>query len=214
MVKNKKKVSSFFPNFVKIIDKFIKILDRNSRKYKRFYQSAQLTFIYFFATVVLLNTVKSTLDTLPEIIYNIIPFLSQILNNPLLKIFATPEKTFILYLLILELLLNRSTFNFSILVKFNILFIFLLEMFQNLIICYWDLFFSRELDIIGGNIMLVQGAPIIFFTVYFFFFFLVYLYSYIRGLQGLFPRLPGPFHYLIDSVGFWLQIKLPKEIKE
>lgn len=207
MVRKNKIPTTVFQKIVKKIKKIVRAIYKISRKNQRVFQSMQLTFIYFFATVVLLYTVKNSLGMIPDIFYNCIPFLSEILNFPLLKILAAPEKTFILYLLILEVLINRSFFNFSLLVKFNVLLVFILEMFQNLFVCYWDLLFSRELETLTGTSVIMKSGMIVFFTILFAFFFLLYLYSYIRSMQGRFPILPGPLKRITDSVGFWLQIK-------
>lgn len=214
MANNTNLNSSFVQTFVKKIKKIFKLVQKTSKKNQRAFQSIQLTFIYFFAIVVLMYTVKNSLGMLPEILYKIIPFLAEILDFQLLKVLATPEKTFILYLLILEILINRSFFNFSLLVKFNVLLIFILEMFQNLIASYWDLFFSREMDLFAGSGMMVKNVTIFFFCVLFVFFLLIYLYCYFRALQGRFPILPGILRKITDSVGFWLQIKIPNDPKD
>ena len=84
-------------------------------------------------------------------------------------------------------------------------------MFQNLIISYWDLLFSRELEIpsINTNGILVKNMTVLFFYLVFVIFLLTYLYCYTRSLKGLFPTFPGYGQKLIDSVAFWLQIKTP-----
>lgn len=214
MVKKNKISLPFYQSLIKRIKKLARSIYRTSRKNQRFFQSMQLTFIYFFATVVLLYTVKNSLGMIPDIFYNFIPFLSEILNFPLLKILAAPEKTFILYLLILEVLINRSLFNFSLLVKFNVLLVFILEMFQNLFVCYWDLLFSRELETLTGTNVTMKSGMIVFFTILFAFFFLLYLYSYTRSLQGQFPSFPGVLKRVTDSVAFWLQIKPSEDRSE
>jgi hypothetical protein len=148
-------------------------------------------------------------------IFKIFPFLQQLMDFQLLKILATPEKTFILYLVVLEVLINRSILNFSLLVKFNVLLIFILEMFQNLISSYWDLLFNREIEIFaatGGTFL--KDLTTLFFCFFFLSFLSIYLYCYFRSLQGLFPAFPGPLQRLIESVAFWLQIKIPKQDKK
>jgi hypothetical protein len=205
--------SSFWSKFVKKIKKYFKNFQKTSFTYKNTFQRIQLTFIYFFALVVLLYSIKSFLGYIPEILFTFFPFLQQILDFQVLKILATPEKTFILYLVVLEILINRSVFNFSLLVKFNVLLIFLLEMVQNLIASYWDLFSNREIEIAALNTsgLLMKNATILFFCVFFLFFFGTYLYSYIQSMRGLFPVFWGPMQRLVDSVAFWLQIKIPKK---
>jgi len=90
---------------------------------------------------------------------------------------------------------------------FNNTWIFILEMIQNLVASYWDLFFSRENEIFGGNLIFVKNVTITFFSILFIFFFALYLYAYIKSFQGTFPIFPGPLKSITDSVAFWLQIK-------
>jgi len=212
MINNNFANLSFWSIFFKKVKKYIKRFQKKTIKYKNTFQRIQLTFIYFFAIVVLLYSIKTSLGYFPEIIFKFFPFLQQLMDFQLLKILATPEKTFILYLVVLEVLINRSIFNFSLLVKFNVLLIFILEMFQNLISSYWDLLFNREIEIIaaGGGTFL-KDLTILFFCFFFVSFLFIYLYCYFRALRGLFPAFPGPLQRLIESVAFWLQIKIPKQ---
>ena len=197
--------------FVKRIKKLIKLFQKNTLKYKNTLQQIQLTFIYFFAIIVLIYSIKNSLGTFPPLLFTLFPFLEKVVNFQPLKILATPEKTFILYLVVLEILINRSIFNFSIIVKFNVLLIFILEMFQNLIASYWDLLFTRELEIpsINTNGILVKNMTVLFFYLLFVIFLIIYLYCYTRSLRGLFPTFPGYMQKIIDSVAFCLQIKTP-----
>jgi len=203
--------NNFFPNFLKFIKKFIKLIRKNSQKYKNIFQRIQLTFIYFFAIVVLTYSIRNFLGYIPEIILQFFPFLEQILDIQFLKILASPEKTFIIYLIVLEILINRSTFNFSLLVKFNVLLIFILEMLQNLLANYWDLIFGREIDtsLIGNNLIVSRNANIAFYVFLYLSFLFIYLYCYYKSMLGSFPTFPSFLQCVVDSVAFWLQIKTP-----
>lgn len=210
MVNNNTLSPALLQIFIKKIKRVFKFFRKNSKKHQLTYQRIQLTFIYFFATVVLMYTVRNSLGIFPELLFKLFPFLVHIFELQALKILATPEKTFIIYLLVLELLINRSLFNFSVLIKFNVLLIFILEMIQNLVIGYWDLFFNRENQIIGMNMVFVKGATITFFSFFFLFFFALYLYAYFRSFQGTLPIFPGGLKAITDSIAFWLQLK-PRE---
>lgn len=207
--------NSFYPKFfqkllhwfTKISKRFRKIAKRNRRIFEQF----QLTFIYFFAVVVLTYTIRNSLGYFPEILFRLFPFIVPIFDIQALKILAAPEKTFILYMLIIEIFLNRSFFNFSVLVKFNVLLIFILEMLQNLLVSYWDILFNRELDVLNGGVIIARTATMFFYFFLFIFFFALYLYSYISSLKGVFPKFPGILKSITDSVAFWLQLKLFKK---
>lgn len=207
MVNSNSQSSSLLQIFLKKMKRIFKFIRKNSKKNQLTYQRFQLTFIYFFATVVLVYTVKNSLGIFPELLFQLFPFLGKLLDLQVLKILATPEKTFIIYLLVLEFIINRSVFNFSILIKFNVLLIFILEMIQNLAIGYWDLFFNRENQMIGINAIFVKGATISFFSIFFIFFLTLYFYAYVRSFQGTIPVFPTSLKFITDSVAFWLQIK-------
>jgi hypothetical protein len=203
--------SVFIQTFLNKVKKFVQFFKKASVIHKYTFQQIQISFIYFFALVVLMYTIQSSLGYFPEGLFSLFPFLSTIMNFEILKFLAAPEKTFILYLLVLEILINRSIFNFSLLIKFNVLLIFILEMFQNLIFSYWDLLLSRELDLFDIDISMLEYANMAFFSFVFVLFFAAYIYSYRCALKGSFPSFPGPAQRIIDSVAFWLQMKLPKK---
>jgi hypothetical protein len=213
MKSNNRPLFAYFQNLVKIIKKIITKINKHSKKNKATFEKIQLTFIYFFAIVVLMYLTQSSIGYFPDILLKLVPFSGEILGLNILKFFSTPEKTFVLYLLITETIINRPIFRFSVLVKFNILYIFILEMLQNLFISSWDLLFSREIDLFSGR-FIDKNNTIFFFCIFFFFFFLIYVYSYIMALQGRFPTLPGVLQRIVDSVLFWLQIKKADGSKE
>ena len=106
---------SLWSNFVRKMKKFLKLFLKSTRKNQFIIERIQLTFIYFFATVVLSYSIQGYLGGFPEFVFQLFPFLQDVLSNPILKLLATPEKTFVIYLVVLELLMNRSRFGFSLL---------------------------------------------------------------------------------------------------
>jgi hypothetical protein len=217
---NNNSVSSFVGT---IIFKFLKSIQKKLRTLTSTYpdtvQIIQLSFIYFFAIVDLLYAVLNnvfSLGYIPEILLPVFPFIKGILQSPILKIWASPEKVFFLSYLVIELMVVRSVFKFSKLVKYNILIIFALLMVQGLVISYWDLLFHRQIAGPVAKWAFDQGTliytdktlAIIFFLNTFIVFVLTYLYMYIRSVQGKFATVPG-LDWLTDSVAFWLRIKTP-----
>ena len=181
MINNNSTNASLWSTFTRKLKQIIKFFLKKTAVTKRIVECIQLSFIYFFAFVVLSYSIQGYLGGFPEFIFHLFPFLQDLLNIPILKILATPEKTFVIYLVVLDLLMRRSRYSFSLLVKFNILLIFVIEMFQNLIISYWDIFLNREIE---------------------------YFYCFLRSCFGRFPVFPGSTSFITDSVAFWLQIKI------
>jgi hypothetical protein len=223
MTKNNSTQLSIWLNFVKLGKKVLKgfqlSLKNFQLKYPNFSQPIQLTFIYFFAFIDLIYSVLNTVFSLgyfPEILDPFYPLIRSILESPLFQIWASPEKVFFLSYVVIEFMVVRSTFQFSKLVKYNILLLFALLMLQGLMISYWDLLFHREIATPVAKWSYDQGAiiftdkplAIFFFLNTFLIFFLTYIYLYCRALQGQFATFPA-MSWLTDSIAFWLRIKTP-----
>jgi hypothetical protein len=219
MIKN----STFLQEFLKKLKKLTKGVSKRfqdfSQKYPQASQNIQLTFIYFFALIDLFHSVLNNVFSLgyfPEIIKPFLPFIQGVLLSPLFQIWASPEKVFFLSYIVIELMVVRSTFKFSKLVKYNILLIFALLMLQGLVVSYWDILFHREISAPIAKWALDKGAliytdknlAVTFFLNTFLIFILGYIYLYIRALQGKFATIPT-MDWLTDSIAFWLRIKTP-----
>jgi hypothetical protein len=203
----------------KMFLKLRKILRTFSSSYPDTAQLIQLSFIYFFAGIDLFHSILNNVFSLgyfPEILKPIFPIVKAILVSPILRVWSSPEKVFFLSYIVIEFMVVRSIFKFSKLVKYNILLIFSLLMVQGLMIAYWDLLFHRQIASSVEKWAYDQGAiihtdkrlAIFFFFNTFVLFGSLYLYLYLRALNGKFATLPG-LEWLTDSVAFWLRIKTP-----
>lgn len=213
----------FFQEFFKYIKQYLKKIRQNFHEFSvnspTTLQNIQLSFIYFFALVDLLHSVLNnvfSLEYFPEILTPFLPVIKGIIFSPFFQIWASPEKVFFLSYIVIELMIIRSVFQFSKLIKYNILLIFALLMLQSLAVSYWDIFFHREVAIGVSRWAADQGALIYtdkdlainFFFNTFLFFILLYIYCFIRGLQGKFVTIPM-MEWLTDSIAFWLRVKTP-----
>lgn len=219
MNKNNLKSHSLWETITKLLKKIFFHIKRISSNYPNTAQIIQLTFIYFFALIDLIYAILNNVFSLgyvPEILLPFFPLIKAVLQSPIFRIWASPEKVFFLSYVVIEFMVVRSTFKFSKLVKYNILLIFALLMLQGLVISYWDLLFHREIASPvakwaydqGGLIYTDKPLAIVFFLNTFMIFLIGYFYLYIRGLQGKFATIPG-MEWLTDSVAFWLKIKTP-----
>jgi hypothetical protein len=212
MISKKAKTSWLFNDLLQKFKKLLQKLKRLSRKYPLLFQFLQLSFLYFYATITLMYSVINCIGVFPDFLYKIIPFTKLILSVPVFKILATPEKTFLLYLAAVEIVLNgKST---SLLVKYNFVLVFILEMIQNVLVSLWDLFSHRDMDILVGDIEFSQENAMAFFTIFFLIFYVIYLYCYLSSLMLKFVSFPHPFQKVTESVAFWLNIKKLKKEKK
>jgi hypothetical protein len=198
-------------NLFNSIYRLRKKLKKTNRKYQDFYEKIQLTSIYFCALTVLMYTVKLNLGYFPLLPSILIPWSQTVLSWKMLNILASPDKTFAMYFFLIEFLVNRPLFQFSILVKYNILLLLTVEMIENLIQGYWDLFCNREIILAYTSYSTSHYATTIFFYLYFTIFSSLYFYFYFIAMTGRFPTLPGDLQKLPDSIAFWLKIKRTKK---
>lgn len=216
-------IPKFFQKLFKSIKEYFEKIRQNFHEFSvnspTTLQNIQLCFIYFFAVVDLLHSVLNnvfSLEYFPEMLTPFLPFIKGIIFSPFFQIWASPEKVFFLSYVVIELMIIRSVFQFSKLIKYNILLIFALLMLQSLAVSYWDIFFHREVVIGVSRWSVDQGALIYtdkdlainFFFHTFLFFIFLYIYSFIRGLQGKFVTIPT-MEWLTDSIAFWLRVKTP-----
>jgi hypothetical protein len=219
MEKNSRK-SSLWQSTIKIGKKFLISFKKVFSTFNpNILQIIQLTFIYSFAVIdliyAILNNVFS-LGYLPELLLPVFPLIQSILQSPILKVWASPEKVFFMSYIVIEFMIVRSVFKFSKLVKYNILLIFAMLMVQGLAVSYWDVLFHRAIATPVAKWAYDQGTlihtdktlAIVFFFNTFMIFMLAYLYLYLRAISGKFGTIPG-MAWLTDSVAFWLRIKTP-----
>jgi len=190
-----------------------------NKTFPRISQNIQLTFIYFFALIDLMYAVLNqvyALGYVPELLIPFTPFIRFIYLTPIFAIWSSPEKIFLLSYAVTELMIIRGKFNFSKLIKYNILLIFASLMIQGVMISYWDVIFNREIVPSVGRWAADQGViiftdkplAITFFMNTFYSFLLYYGYLYWQALQGKFATIYGA-EWLTDSIAFWIKVKTP-----
>nr|AYO28305.1 hypothetical protein [Synura sphagnicola]AYO28313.1 hypothetical protein [Synura sphagnicola] len=217
-----KLVQPIFQNLYDIIFAFRNAYPKTS---ERIIVIIQLSFIFFFAFVDLCHSILTSvfaLGAFPAILVPVWPVLYFILNSSFFQYWASPEKSFFLSYLVLELMISRSLFKLSKFIKYYILLIFSLLMLQGLVLLYWDLLFNREVVASAAKWAFDKGILIhtdvrIGVLVYFGTFLVfvgLYFYLYITALQGKIATLPGLLSWITDSVAFWLKIRVRKPKKE
>ncbi len=188
-------------------------------KYSNVIEKLQLTLIYLLAFLDLFQSVLRNVYTLgyfPEILRFMYPIIKRILISPLFRIWASPEKIFILSYLFIEIIVIRGVLNLSKLVKYNILLVFSFVMIEGLILSYWELIVHRQIPTFSSRwtytpvnlIRVNRSLAIFFFLNLFLIFSAIYSYLYIYALRGKFATIPT-MEWLTDSLAFWLYIKTP-----
>jgi len=202
---------SFWKKFIQIIKKSVRAIKSTNRKltkkYPNLLQSIQLTITYSIAIISLCYSLVNMLGQIPSMVEFLIPpFIQDFVTSPTAALFFAPERTYLVYLLTIEFIIFRPTFKFSLLFKYNLLLIFLLEMIQNLLITYWDLIFTRTM---GGESTLDLIFAFFCISVIFTFLLVCYVYGYFCAICGKFVRYPN-MDWLTDSIAIWLRIRTPR----
>jgi hypothetical protein len=201
-----RRIYPFLMRFRQKSQKFLQDFRKHTRKHKEFYKKMQLTSIHLCANIVLMANIRNCLGTWPTL-FSYLPFSKGLIESPLATFLSSPERTFVIYILILQCIVLRPVLRFSIIVKYQILLIFLLEMIENILLCIWDLLFGRELDISNPFGVWTEPASYLFITCVFCIFFFVYQYIYFQVIQGKFPKFPKALQKIPDSTAFWLKLK-------
>jgi len=210
------KILAFWKNNFQIVINFFKKFDK---KYPHTSQKIQLSFVYFFAFIDLVYSILNNVFALgffSETMQPVHEILEEILQSPILKIWGSPEKVFLMSYLVLEFMVIRSSLNFSKFVKYNILLVFALLMLQGLTISLWDVLFHREIADDVANWSFDEGMliatnkeiAVFFFFITFVAFVIIYYFFYTNSLRGKIVTVNG-LNWITDSVAFWLRIKTP-----
>jgi hypothetical protein len=174
-----------------------------TKKYPTVLQSLQVTVTYTVAILSLFYSLISMLGGVPGMLESVIPpTLEKFVNSPIYSLFFAPERAYIIYLFTIEFVIYRKMFQFSPIIKYHILLIFLLEMVQNLLLSYWDLFFSGSMA--GSALDMTIGM--IFLALIFIVLFSSYFYGFFCAIRGKFAVFPH-MNWLTNSVAIWLRIK-------
>lgn len=209
----------FFKNFLKLIvftkfflKQFIQQIFSFIIKNYRFFEFFQLTIIYFFALIQLTITCLQMSGSVPEL-YRSLPFFDKLISSPLIRFFTNTDKTYILYLLVQELVISRAhIFRFSLIVRYNLLYLMTLEFIFYWIMNWWDILCNFENDLILKT-QIDKVFATEFYLTLFFIYFILYLYSYIRAISRKLPVFPlAILQKIPDSVAFLLQIKQERKI--
>lgn len=216
-----KKKTSFLTKVLRKIRPFVSFMQRIwnfiqniGKKNRRIFECLQISVIYYFALVTLMATIHLCLGYIPSTYVQLIPFAEEIMDSSVFSFFCVPDKTFIIYLLVHELIVFRAYFNFSTLIRFHILYVMTMEMILNGAIVWWDCLFNYEIDRYTYKYV-DEAIAYQFFSVLLCFFLCIYAYSYIRGLQSKLPVFPHPYLQKIpDSVAFWLHLQKRRDAEK
>jgi len=174
---------------------------------KKIVEKFAITAIYLYALILQLYTIKTMFGSFPAQYYDLIPFLKDICENRVLKFFGSPEKSFLLYLFLTEFVIFQPFSNLPLLVRFNFLYLFILELIQHLFYYCMDFLYTNDFQLVFLNKSLLMPLVWHIYCI----FLGIYIYSYSCAIRGRFPKFYGYFQKIVDSVAFWLRVKRVKK---
>jgi hypothetical protein len=202
---NFKKTWETFQKVWKRINETLAIIKRFTDKHAYWVQNFQLTLLYFIGISMLLIGSKRYLIPVPDSIRFLVPFCDFILNSRIMKTYMRPDLIFLVYYIVVELSVRRPILKISLLLKFNILLVYMLEMLSTVAVTWWDAIYMRE---IPGKIIYMNEPEIYkFLSTEVFFFLCLYIYSYGIALLNRYPRYPGILQAIPNSMAAWLKMK-------
>lgn len=201
-------------NSTKIVQKKIKILQKRIKKWmranSRLMEKVQLTALYSQALLSAIFATMSFARTAPWIITTFFPGILPIFEIPLVQFLLTPEKTYVLFFILVNYMINPKITPFSFFVRYNFFLVFSLEMIYSATMMWSDLLLvDRTTSSIGD--FYTPTALLIFYNFLFASLFFTYAYSYIHALIRKIPVFPGILNGIPVSAAFWIRSRKVEE---
>lgn len=221
----------------KNLDLFQKPLKNLLKRLPKKYQ-IQLTFLYILAFFLAIRRAKKNLrryesnqnaifrpffnpffrsffNTFFKIFNTFFKIFFNIFFRPFFRVLSRPSALFLSYYMLMEFLILNHSLKMSNLLRFHIFFVLIIEMFQNLILCCWEVIKSRQLELVKIS-KRKKKKPLFFraiFLVIICTFLYAYVFSYWEGMKGNFPIFKSQFFKKIcDSIVFWIRFqRIPKK---
>lgn len=199
-VKEKKSLKRIFKVITKMKKKIKKWMGKNSI----IMEKIQLTLLYGQASLSAIYLTRASTALTPWIITTFFPWVLPIFQIPLMQFMLSPEKTYVLFFILLNYMLNPKITPFSFFVRYNFFLVFTLEMVYTTIMMWSDLLlvdrtFSRIGDLYQPLILI--GFYNCLFTLLLF----TYAYSYVQGMVRKVPVFPGVLNGISLSAAFWIR---------
>ena len=172
-------------------------------KENTFLKKIQLIGIYLYAFCGLNATIFDYLDDNFDFLVELFPFINY-LGSRHIQMFQSSEKSIFMHLLIIDIL-TKTKLPLSIIVKFNIVLILILEMFMTVIIFFWDLVTAKDIKFESEFELLeiYSYYDNLFYISIWIFYFILYLYCFVCAIQEKYPKFPGFAQKLIESINFY-----------
>lgn len=199
-ISNKKSTKIVF----KRLKKGQKVIRRWMRSNNVVMERLQLTLLYSQAFLSAIFLTKASTGMTPWIITTFFPGVLPIFEIPLMQFMLTPEKTYVLFFVLLNYMLNPKITPFSFFVRYNFFLVFSVEMIYTTTMMWSDLLLVDKTISKMGEFY----TPTIllgFYNCLFTFLIATYAYSYVQGILRKIPVFPGVLNGIPLSAAFWIR---------
>lgn len=182
-----------------------KWMKANSLTMERF----QLTALYGQAFMSAIFLTKASTGMTPWLITTFFPGILPLFEIPLVQFMLTPEKTYVLFFVLLNYMLNPKITPFSFFVRYNFFLVFSLEMIYTTTMMWSDLLLvDRTISKLGE--FYTPTILIGFYNCFFSCLVFTYIYSYSQGILRKIPVFPGILNGIPLSAAFWIRSRQVK----
>lgn len=194
---------------LKRLKKSQKVIKKWMRSNSVIMERFQLTMLYGQAFLSAIFLTKASTGMTPWIITTFFPGVLPIFEIPIMQFMLTPEKTYVLFFVLLNYMLNPKITPFSFFVRYNFFLVFSLEMIYTTTMMWSDLLLvDRTISKMGE--FYTPTILLGFYNCLFTFLIVTYAYSYIQGILRKIPVFPGVLNGIPLSAAFWIRSRKTK----
>lgn len=176
--------------------------------HNKYVKKVQLILIYIYAFLALNATITGYApDEATNFFAECFPILEP-LTTIQVKTFQHSERSFFTYLLLIDFITKPvNPLHLSRIVKFNLVLIFIFEMFLIFSVYVWDLLSLKDMDLLFEYSEFDLTEPFYFFDNLFYsglwmFYVFLYIYCFIYAMRKKRPKFPGFAQKIVGSVIF------------
>lgn len=199
-IANKKSTKILLKKFKKSQRSLKKWMKTNNKIIERI----QLTVLYGQAFLSAIFLTTSSTGRTPWIITTAFPGILPVFEIPIVQFLLTPEKTYVLFFLLVNYMINPKITPFSFFVRYNFFLVFSLEMIYSTTMMWSDLLLADR-TISKINELVLPTNLLIFYNILFTCLFTTYLYCYLQGIRQKIPVFPGILNGIPVSAAFWIR---------
>ncbi len=190
----------------------MKYIIAEKEKNLKLFEYIQLFSIYFYSFCSINSSIYLYNNgSIPTYFLDLFPFLYKIMNIRTTEYFSS-DKSLLLHLIIIDLI-RRPFIPLSRIIKFNLILTYMFEFSLIIVVYFWDLLISKDIQIVSTELRSEAYIHNPFYSVIWIFYAIIYIYCLIFAFQKKYPIFGKPFHKIVPSIHYYLDLRMPIEKK-